>query len=244
MKNQKTAISISHLSKYYGTFQALEDISFEVAKGDFFAFLGPNGAGKTTTINAITGLSNFQSGEVRVFGYDVRTEYRYSRRLTGLCAQEFNFDPFLNIERLLIYQAGYFGIPKKEASHRANELLERFQLIHKRKEEYRALSGGMKKRLLICRSLIHDPDLLILDEPTAGADLELKYLIWKYLDQLNQEGKTILLTTHYMEEAERLCRSIAIIHKGRIVRIGDLKSVLQDKSLEHVFLEATDMDTP
>lgn len=239
MKNTGIAIHISDLSKFYGRFQALKGISFEVKRGDFFAFLGPNGAGKTTTINVITGLSNYSEGTVQVFGYDVTRDYRQSRRLVGLCPQEFNFDPFLNLQRLLVYQAGYFGIPSKEASTRALHLLERFKLIEKRKEEYRALSGGMKRRLLLCRALIHDPQLLILDEPTAGADLELKYLIWKYLEELNREGKTILLTTHYMEEAEKLCKTIAIIHNGQIARIGDKKSILQDKSLEHVFLEAT-----
>ena len=242
MKDPETAISIQNLSKFYGKFQALDGISLEVKRGDFFAFLGPNGAGKTTTINVVTGLSNYKAGEVKVFGYDVTKEYRQSRRLTGLCAQEFNFDPFLNLERLLVYQAGYFGVPKKEASTRAIALLERFQLISKRKEEYRALSGGMKRRLLICRALMHDPELLILDEPTAGADIELKYLIWKYLEELNREGKTIVLTTHYMEEAERLCRTIAIIHQGRIVRTGEKKEVLKDRSLESVFMEATGLD--
>lgn len=239
MRNPDVAISIKNLSKYYGSFQALKDISFEVRKGDFFAFLGPNGAGKTTTINVLTGLSNYQAGEVRIFGYDVTSEYRRSRAHTGLCTQEFNFDPFLNIERILVYQAGYFGVPKGEATRRAKALLDRFQLTDKRKEEYRALSGGMKKRLLLCRALVHNPDLLILDEPTAGADLELKYLIWNYLRELNEKGKTILLTTHYMEEAEKLCHTLAIIHLGQIARMGDRRIVLQDRSLEHVFLEAT-----
>lgn len=242
MKNPEVAIQIRNLVKYYKRFHALKGISFEVKRGDFFAFLGPNGAGKTTTINAITGLSNFQKGSVQIFGYDVAKEYRNSRRLVGLCAQEFNFDPFLNIHRLLVYQAGYFGIPPKKADKRATELLEKFELITKKKEEYRALSGGMKKRLLICRALIHDPELLILDEPTAGADLELKYMIWSYLQDLNKQGKTILLTTHYMEEAERLCRNIAIIHQGEIVRIGKKEDVLKDKSLENVFLEATKVE--
>jgi len=219
--------------------QALDDVSFEVKRGDFFAFLGPNGAGKTTTINAITGLSNFKSGNVRVFGYDTSKEYIHSRRLVGLCAQEFNFDPFLTIVQLLIYQAGYFGIPPGEASKRADQLLDRFKLTDKRNVKHRSLSSGMKKRLLLCRALIHEPEILILDEPTAGCDLELKFLIWDYLMQLNKEGKTIFLTTHYMEEAEKLCKTIGIINQGRIVRIGDKQEVLKDKSLETVFLEVT-----
>ncbi len=239
MRKSDVAISIKGLSKFYKKFQALDQVSFQVKRGDFFAFLGPNGAGKTTTINVVTGLSNYQSGDVHVFGYDVTNEYLNSRRLIGLCAQEFNFDPFLSILQMLIYQAEYFGIPPWEARRRATALLERFQLADKRHCKHRALSSGMKKRLLLCRALIHDPEILILDEPTAGCDLELKFLIWDYLAQLNKEGKTIFLTTHYMEEAEKLCKTIGIINRGRIVRIGDKKEILQDKSLEEIFLEIT-----
>ena len=239
MRSSDTAISIKNLSKFYKKLQALDHVSFEVKRGDFFAFLGPNGAGKTTTINVLTGLSNYQGGDVKVFGYDVTNEYLNSRRLIGLCAQESNFDPFLTIYQLLVYQAEYFGIPPWEAKRRANQLLERFQLADKRNCKHRALSGGMKKRLLLCRALIHDPEILILDEPTAGCDLELKFLIWDYLLQLNKEGKTIFLTTHYMEEAEKLCKTIGIINRGHIVRIGEKKQILQDKSLQDVFLELT-----
>ncbi|MDO8580009.1 MAG: ABC transporter ATP-binding protein [Candidatus Omnitrophota bacterium] len=239
MRDSQKAISINNLTKYYGDLQALDNVSFDVKRGGFFAFLGPNGAGKTTTINVITGLSNYQSGEVTVFGHNTTKDYLQARRLIGLCAQEFNFDPFLTIHQLLVYQAGYFGVLPASASKRADQLLERFGLIEKRNVKHRALSGGMKKRLLICRALIHDPEILILDEPTAGCDLELKYLIWDYLTQLNGEGKTIFLTTHYMEEAEKLCKTIGIINHGRIVRIGDKKEVLRDKTLEAVFLEVT-----
>lgn len=239
MRNSDIAVSIKGLTKFYRKFKALDDVSFQVKRGDFFGFLGPNGAGKTTTINVLTGLSNFQSGDVRVFGYDTTIEYMNSRRLIGLCAQESNFDPFLTIYQLLAYQGEYFGLPPWQAKHRANELLERFQLTDKRNCKHRALSGGMKKRLLLCRALMHDPEILILDEPTAGCDLELKFLIWDYLAQLNKEGKTIFLTTHYMQEAEKLCKTIGIINHGRIVRIGDKKEIMQDKSLEDVFLEIT-----
>ncbi len=239
MRNSEIAIALSKVTKFYQKFQALDNVSFEVKRGDFFAFLGPNGAGKTTTINCLTGLSNHQSGEIQVFGYDTTREYIHSRRLIGLCSQEFNFDPFLTLHQLLVYQAGYFGILPWEAARRADRLLERFQLTEKRNCKHRALSSGMKKRLLLCRALIHDPEILILDEPTSGCDLELKFLTWDYLTQLNKEGKTIFLTTHYMEEAEKLCKTIGIINHGRIVRIGDKKSVLQDKSLEAVFLEVT-----
>lgn len=239
MRNSDIAVSIKNLTKFYGDLKALDNVNFEVKRGDFFAFLGPNGAGKTTTINVLTGLSNYNAGEVRVFGYNTTIEYQQTRRLLGLCAQEFNFDPFLTIHQLLVYQAGYFGITPGSASKRADELLARFQLTEKRNCKHRALSGGMKKRLLLCRALIHDPEVLILDEPTSGCDLELKYLIWDYLAQLNNEGKTIFLTTHNMEEAEKLCKTIGIINHGRIVRIGEKRAVLQDKSLEDVFMEVT-----
>jgi ABC-2 type transport system ATP-binding protein len=239
MRDSKVAIKIESMTKYYGKLKALDNIDLEVKRGDFFAFLGPNGAGKTTTINVVTGLSNYQSGTVNVFGYDTIMEYSQARRLVGLCAQEFNFDPFVTIHQLLVYQAGYFGIPRGTAKKRADELLERFQLTEKRNVKHRALSGGMKKRLLMCRALIHEPEVLILDEPTAGCDLELKFRIWDYLTELNREGKTIFLTTHYMEEAERLCKTIGIIHHGRIARIGNKHDVIRDKSLEDVFLEVT-----
>ena len=242
MRNSNLAISIKNLSKSYGRLKALDNISFDVGRGDFFAFLGPNGAGKTTTINIITGLSNHKRGDVKIFGYDTQREYITARKLVGLCTQDFNFDPFLSIYQALYYQAGYFGIPPKIARQRTEELLERFKLIEKKDSKFRMLSGGMKKRLTLCRALIHDPEILILDEPTAGCDLELKFLIWDYLAQLNREGKTIFLTTHYMQEAEKLCKTIGIINKGRIVKIGDKRSILQDKSLEDVFLEVTGLE--
>ena len=242
MRDSENAISIHRLTKFYDRFQALDNVSFSVNRGEFFAFLGPNGAGKTTTINVMTGLSNYTSGQVRIFGHDVMQEYIQTRRLIGLCAQDSNFDPFLSIQELLMYQAGYFGILPFEAKKRALNLLERFKLADKRKEKYRTLSGGMKKRLLLCRALIHEPEILILDEPTAGCDLELKYQIWDHLKQLNAEGKTIFLTTHYMEEAEKLCNTMGIINNGRIIRIGDKKEILRDKSLETVFLELTGME--
>ena len=226
------AISILGLTKYYGAFKAVDGISFEVQAGDFLAFLGPNGAGKTTTINAITGLCNFQAGSVKVFGRDVVRDYRKTRPLIGLCPQEFNFDPFLSIEGILVYQAGYFGVPKGEAIERARELLRNFKLFEKRHLDFRKLSGGMKRRLLLCRALVHDPKILILDEPTAGADLEIKYHIWDYLRELNKKGKTIFLTTHTMDEAERISKTVAIIHRGRIVHYGDKTSLVGDQSLE------------
>lgn len=233
------AISITGLTKRYKQLKAVDGISFDVQPGDFVAFLGPNGAGKTTTIHSITGLCNFQEGSIRVFGSDVVKDYRRTRTLIGLCPQEFNFDPFLSIERLLVYQAGYFGVPERPARKRALELLDQFRLADKRKEDFRKLSGGMKRRLLLCRALVHDPQVLMLDEPTAGADLELKYQIWDYLTELNRAGKTVFLTTHYMEEAERLCKQVVIIHKGRILHNGPKESLLGNATLEKRYLDLT-----
>ncbi len=205
------AIEVQRLEKSYGRVKAVDGISFDIEEGAFLSFLGPNGAGKTTTIHSITGLSNFQSGHIRVFGMDVVSEYRKTRALIGLCPQEFNFDPFLSIQQILVYQAGYFGIPKRDAIQRTLELLKRFKLYEKRDTDFRKLSGGMKRRLLLCRALVHDPKILILDEPTAGADIELKYHIWNSLTEMNKDGKTIFLTTHYMEEADKIADRIAII---------------------------------
>ncbi len=236
------AISVKNLTKAYGSLKAVDDISLEVSEGDFIAFLGPNGAGKTTTIHSITGLSNFQSGSIKVFGLDVVQDYRKTRALIGLCPQEFNLDPFFNIENLLVYQAGYFGVSKANAITRARELLDYFRLTDKKNQDFRKLSGGMKRRLLLCRALMHDPKILMLDEPTAGTDIELKYMVWNFLTDLNKKGKTIFLTTHYMEEAERLAKTIAIIDHGKIIHCGDKNLLIQDQSLEKKYLELTRRD--
>ena len=230
------AISIRKLVKYYKQVKAVDGISMDVEEGDFLSFLGPNGAGKTTTIHSITGLCNYQSGTVRVFGLDVVRDYRRTRALIGLCPQEFNFDPFLSISQILVYQAGYFGIPRHEGVRRSTELLKRFKLYEKKDANFRKLSGGMKRRLLLCRALVHDPKILILDEPTAGADVELKYHIWDSLSEMNKDGKTIFLTTHYMEEAERLSKTVVIIDKGSILQRGDKKTLIQDQTLENTYL--------
>lgn len=211
------AIAIKNLTKHYKTFLALDDVSFEVKEGEFFGFLGPNGAGKTTTIRVLTGLANFEHGSVNVFGRDVMKEYRQTRALIGLVPQEFNFDPFLNAEQILTFEGGYFGMEANASKTRAKELLDYFDLWDKRKEGYKKLSGGMKRRLMIARALMHKPKILILDEPTAGVDLELRYQLWNFLKKLNQEGTTVVLTTHYIEEAERLCSRIGVIHQGKIV---------------------------
>ena len=209
-----------------------------MAAGEFFGFLGPNGAGKTTTINAICGLSHVTSGAIRIFGHDMRTQWRRARALVGLSPQEYNFDRYLSIRDVLIYAAGYFGLRGKAIEERADALLERFGLSSKSKVEYTKLSGGQKRRLSLARALIHEPKLLILDEPTAGVDVELRLELWQWLRTLNAEGLTIFLTTHYLEEAEELCKRIAIIRQGAIVTekpTGEL--IAAGESLQDVFLE-------
>ncbi len=213
------AVEIKNLSKFYGKFQALDKLSFEVKEGDFFGFLGPNGAGKTTAIRVLTGLANYKEGEVRVFGHDVIRDYRKTRSLIGLVPQEFNFDPFFSAEWILRLEGGYFGMPSKEAKLRAEELLKMLNLWEKRDQDYKKLSGGMKRRLLIARALMHRPKLLILDEPTAGVDIELRFELWEFLRKLNREGTTLILTTHYIEEAEQLCNTIGVIHEGRMLTV-------------------------
>ena len=224
------AIEIQSLTKYYRNFRALNDISFEVEEGEFFGFLGPNGAGKTTTIHVLTGLANYQKGKVLVFGHDVMAEYRKARALIGLVPQEFNFDPFLTVEQILMYEAGYFGVPKKEAKKRAHEFLSEFGLFDHKHLDFRKLSGGMKRRLLIARALMHRPKILILDEPTAGLDLELRYKLWEFFREINKKGVTIFLTTHYIEEAEKLCNRIGVIHQGMMVTVEDKNSLIRRMS--------------
>jgi len=213
------AVRVDHLTKRYGDFLAVDDVSLRVEAGDFFGFLGPNGAGKTTTINAIVGLATISAGSIEIFGHDNVREWRTARRLIGLAPQEYNFDRYLSIRDILIYQAGYYGVRPRAVRERADALLERFGLASKAKETYIKLSGGMKRRLTLARALIHEPKLLILDEPTAGVDVELRIELWDLLRELNAGGTTIILTTHYLEEAESLCRNIAIIEGGRIVAL-------------------------
>ena len=230
------AIRIQSLTKFYRRFKALDRVSFEVQEGDFFGFLGPNGAGKTTTISVLTGLANYQEGKVEVFGHDVRDDYCESRALIGLVPQEFNFDPFLSVEQILVFEAGYFGFPRREAKKRAEELLQTFDLIKKRKDGYKRLSGGMKRRLLIARALMHQPKILILDEPTAGLDLELRYRLWDFFRQLNKQGITIFLTTHYIEEAEKLCSRIGVIHEGKIIALDPTETLIRKMTADRVEL--------
>ncbi len=226
--------------KRYGDFTAVNDVSLRVESGEFFGFLGPNGAGKTTTINAIVGLARPDAGSISVFGYDNREQWRQARRAIGLAPQEYNFDRYLSIRDVLIFQAGYFGLRGPAVRARADMLLERFGLTSKANLEYTKLSGGMKRRLTLARALIHEPQLLILDEPTAGVDVELRLELWDLLRELNGDGLTIFLTTHYLEEAEELCKDIAIIRQGRIVAQKPTRELIADgASLQDVFLELT-----
>jgi len=234
------AIAIRNLTKRYGSLTAVDDISFEVAAGDFFALLGPNGAGKTTTINTIVGLAKRTSGSVEVFGRDTVADFRLTRRQIGLAPQEYNFDRFLCIRDILLYQAGYFGLRGRAIEERADALLERFGLTEKARELTIRLSGGMKRRLTLARAMIHEPELLILDEPTAGVDVELRLELWELLRDLNAGGTTIVLTTHYLEEAELLCRNVGIIERGKLVALETTEQLLsKGASLQEVFLELT-----
>ncbi len=221
------ALTIENLVKTYDNgVQALKNISLSVEEGDFFALLGPNGAGKSTTIGIITSLVNKTSGTVNVFGHDLDTDLAAAKQCIGLVPQEFNFNIFETITQVLTYQAGYYGVKKKVALARIEYYLNKLGLWDKRHERVRLLSGGMKRRLLIARALIHEPRLLILDEPTAGVDIELRRLLWDFISDINQQGVTVILTTHYLEEAESLCRNITIIDQGRIIANEQMKSLL------------------
>ena len=212
------SVKIRELRKIYdGKLEALKGINLDIPKGSFFGLLGPNGAGKTTTIGIITGLVNITSGLVEVMGYDVIKNYKKSRKLIGLSPQELNFDVCFPIKDVLALNAGYYGLSNKDAYERADIMLEKFGLTEKAKNTARELSGGMKRRVQIAKALVHNPEVLILDEPTAGVDIQLRHMLWDYLRQINNDGKTIILTTHYIEEAEALCNEVAIIHNGEII---------------------------
>lgn len=232
------ALSIQNLTKVYNNgFEALKGISLDVNQGDFFALLGPNGAGKSTTIGVITSLVTKSSGRVSVFDADIDLDSETAKSYIGLVPQEFNFNGFEQVKHILISQAGYYGMPANLAEPRADELLLQLGLWDKRHTPARALSGGMKRRLMIARALVHKPQLLILDEPTAGVDIELRRSMWLFLQAINAQGTTIILTTHYLEEAENLCRNIAIIDKGLIVENTDMKSLLNRLDKETFILD-------
>ena len=235
------ALSISHLRKVYrrGTV-GVDDLSLEVAPGDFFGFLGPNGAGKSTTIHCVTGIANPTSGRIEVFGVDAVKNYRDARRLVGLSPQEFNVDPFANARDIVDWMGGYFGMTAARRRARVDMLIEKFDLVPHVKKRFRELSGGLKRRVMLARAMINDPELLILDEPTAGVDVELRRDLWRYLQELNADGKTIFLTSHYLEEVERLCRNISIVTGGRIVRQGPKEEFVREPGgLEAAYLRAT-----
>jgi len=240
------ALSIKGLRKVYkGGFEALKGIDLDVEEGDFFALLGPNGAGKSTTIGIISSLVNKSSGTVSVFDYDLDKDLVALKQQIGLVPQEFNFNQFETVTQIVVNQAGYYGVPRKLAHERAEKYLKQLGLWEKRDSRARALSGGMKRRLMIARALLHEPKLLILDEPTAGVDIELRRSMWEYLEKINKQGITIILTTHYLEEAESLCRNIAIIDSGEIIENTSMKRLLATLNMETFVLDlAADQAKP
>jgi ABC-2 type transport system ATP-binding protein len=235
------ALKVEKLRKTYSNgLLALDGISLEIQAGRFFGLLGPNGAGKTTLINSVVSLARPDSGRVEVFGWDAHREFQEARRMIGVSPQEMNLDKFLTVEEVLLYHAGYYGVEKRKARERTEELLERFGLVGKRKDRVNTLSGGMKRRVMFARALIHDPEILFLDEPTAGVDIELRYSLWEYIRELNRGGLTILLTTHYLEEAEELCEEIALINNGKLAAqdtSAGLKARYGARSVEEVYLK-------
>lgn len=227
------ALEIKGLKKEYATgVKALRGIDLVVEEGDFYALLGPNGAGKSTTIGIITSLVNKTAGTVKVFDYDIDTNLVQAKQQIGLVPQEFNFNPFETVQQIVVNQAGYYGVPHKEAMERSEKYLKQSDLWEKRNVRVRMLSGGMKRRLMIARALMHEPRLLILDEPTAGVDIELRREMWSFLKELNENGTTIILTTHYLEEAETLCRHIGIIQSGELIENTSMKTLLSKLQFE------------
>ena len=233
------AIQIKDLKKSYQDVFALKGVNVDIPKGEFFGLLGPNGAGKTTTINILTGLVFKDSGNCLVFDKDTVIDYRYTRSKIGIAAQELSVDWFFSIENLLFFQAGYYGINRIDAKPKIDNLLKRLGLDKKKNSKLRQLSGGMKRRFQIAKALVHDPDILILDEPTAGVDVELRHELWNYLRELHNNGKTILLTTHYIEEAELLCDNVSIIDEGKILKQGSPKSLTEDLGQSGITVQLT-----
>ncbi|MEJ2142103.1 MAG: ABC transporter ATP-binding protein [Gammaproteobacteria bacterium] len=237
-----SALTIQNLHKTYRNgVVALRGVDLDVKEGDFFALLGPNGAGKSTTIGIVCSLVNKSSGKVSVFGHDIDTELEAAKSCIGLVPQEFNFNQFEPVEEIVINQGGYYGIDKNTATQRAQLYLKKLGLWEKRRQMARELSGGMKRRLMIARALVHEPRLLILDEPTAGVDIEIRRSMWTFLREINQQGTTIILTTHYLEEAESLCKNIAIIDKGITIENTAMNDLLRRLQIESFIL---DLDQP
>ena len=232
------ALSLQNLKKTYKNgFEALKGINLEVKEGDFFALLGANGAGKSTAIGIISSLVNKSSGKVHIFGHDLEKENRLAKSCIGLVPQEINFNQFETVENILLQQAGYYGIAGKKAKKRTEKCLRQMQLWDRRDTISRRLSGGMKRRVMIARALVHAPKLLILDEPTAGVDIEIRRSMWEMMRHVNDEGTTIILTTHYLEEAESLCRNIAILHQGLIAENSDMATLLSRIKVNHLVLD-------
>lgn len=239
------ALSIKNLCKVYDNrLEALKGISLDVMPGDFFAMLGPNGAGKSTTIGIISSLVRKTSGTVEIFGKNTDSEFSQAKQFLGVVPQEFNFSMFEKVEDIVLQQAGYYGLPRAQAKVQAEKYLKKLSLWDKRNTPARMLSGGMKRRLMIARALVHEPKLLILDEPTAGVDIELRRSMWEFLREINAAGTTIILTTHYLEEAESLCRNVAIIDQGVIVKNTSIRHLLQQLNKEVFILDtATDLSS-
>ena len=232
------ALSIRNLKKTYNNgFEALKGIDLDVESGDFFALLGPNGAGKSTAIGIISSLVNETAGTVSIFGHDLKSDRANAKSCIGLVPQEINFNQFDTVKNILLNQAGYYGTPRKLALQRTEYCLKQMDLWDKRNAVSRRLSGGMKRRVMIARAMVHAPKLLILDEPTAGVDIEIRRSMWQLMREVNQQGTTIILTTHYLEEAESLCRNIAIIDQGRIVENSDMTSLLARLNVDHFVLD-------
>jgi ABC-2 type transport system ATP-binding protein len=230
MKNQENILEIESFTKKYGEKVAVDNLSLTIKRGMFFGLLGPNGAGKSTTIKCITGIGKITSGRILVDGLDVEKDYKLARGKVGLSPQDFNVDFFGTCEKNLDYMAGYYGIRKDVREKKVNELLKRFDLEEHRHKKFDQLSGGLKRRLVLARALVNEPALLILDEPTAGIDVEQRHALWGYLRELNQAGTSIILTSHYLEEVEELCTDIAIINHGKIVASGTKEEFIKDGS--------------
>ena len=239
------ALEISNLKKTYASgVEALKGISLSVEEGDFYALLGPNGAGKSTTIGIVSSLVTKSDGKVSIFGTDIDQDFAEAKRKLGVVAQEMNFSPFEKVLDIVVTQSGFYGIPKQVALARAEEVLHKLGLWEKKDIQSRTLSGGLKRRLMIAKSLIHQPRLLILDEPTAGVDIELRRGMWDFIRELNKSGTTVILTTHYLEEAEQLCKNIAIIDKGLIVENTSMKDLLKKLDMQTFILDLeTNLDT-
>lgn len=243
MEKMDNILVIENLVKKYGEKLAVDNLNLSIKRGMFFGLLGPNGAGKSTTIKCITGIGKITSGKIIVDGLDVEEDYKQARAKVGLSPQDFNVDFFGTCEKILDYMAGYYGIPSAKRKERVDTLLKQFELEEHRKKKFDQLSGGLKRRLVLARALVNEPALLILDEPTAGIDVEQRHALWGYLRELNKSGTTIILTSHYLEEVEALCSDIAIINHGKIVAEGTKESFIKDgSSLEQKYLAITKGD--